>query len=105
MCRKAPAPWLFSCPVPTAPHPGPLAHRLKAPSRELLQQCTSFLRSPAQLVYRAKGGGELGDWHARPSMDRPTSAWLAFLPEEAKERVSLSHWAGREGRRVLDAGE
>lgn len=35
-----------------------------------------------------------------PSIDRPTSAWLAFLPEGAKERVSLSRWAegaGEEG--------
>lgn len=60
---------------------------------------------PAPLIYRTKGAGS-GDWHAVPSMDRPTSAWLAFLPERAKERVSLSHWveeAGRESRETLDA--
>lgn len=47
---------------------------------------------------RGRGGGH---WHAMPSIDRPTSTWLAFLPERAKERVSLSRWdegAGKEKR-------
>lgn len=54
---------------------------------------------------RGRGGGH---WHAMPSIDRPTSTWLAFLPERAKERVSLSCWdegAGKDRRGALEAGE
>lgn len=61
--------------------------------------------NPAHLYIQ--GGGERG-WHAVSSTDGPTSAWLAFLSELAKERVSLSPWAkgaGRERRGALDAQE
>ena len=105
VCRKAPAPWPYSVLSRWLPA---LAHGLEgAEHRELLQQWPSFPGPPAQRVYRAKGAGR-GDWHAMPSIDRPTSAWLAFLPERAKERVSLYRWAEgagseRRGRPEADA--
>lgn len=88
VCKKAPAPWPFGCPVPMAPQPAHWPISSRAPSAgSCPQKEPGFPAPPAQLVYRAKGGGKGGDWHAVPSMDRPTSAWLAFLPEQAKESL------------------
>lgn len=76
----------LSRPVPMAPHPGPLAHPLKGTEcRELLA-----FWGPQPSSYIEPRGRRRGYWHAMLSMDRPTGAWLAFLPEWAKERVALS---------------
>lgn len=74
----------LSRPVPTAPHPGPLAHKLEGRVQGAAAAVAWLSGAPSPAHLYIQGGGERG-WHAVPSTDGPTSAWLAFLPELAKE--------------------
>lgn len=103
VCKKAPAPWPFCDPVPVVPHPAGQPISLRAPSAGSC--CSSGLASlgpQPSLFIEPKGAGKGGDWHAVPSMDRPTNAWLAFLPERAKECLIVP--LGRGGLREKGEG-
>lgn len=81
---------LPSCLVPVGPPPQPISWRAL-----IARSCrSSGLASPGPQphLFIVEGGGDGGAPRpAVPSKDRPTSAWLAFLPEWAEEQVSLFH--------------
>lgn len=85
VCRKAPAPWPFGglSLWPSTPAHWPVSVTAASTG----SCCSSGLAvpGPQPSSFIEPSGRRRGDWHAMPSMDRPTSAWLAFLPEWAKE--------------------